>query len=237
MRATTTKSAYWTGFRVGLPFMLVVTPFAILFGVVATEAGLSVLKTMVFSVSVIAGAAQFTALQLMQEHAPTLIVLVSALAVNLRLAMYSAALTPHLGAAPFWLRGLIAFLTVDQNYACSVAAYERNPGWALPQRVAFFFGTSTPVVPMWCAMSLVGALIGTRIPESFALDFAVPITFLALIAPMLRSRAHVAAAVVAVGVALAMAWLPYNLGLLVAGTAGMIAGAWVELRLTRGATA
>ena len=114
MITTTRKSAYWLGFRDALPFLLLVIPFALLFGVVATEAGLDVLETLAFSVVVIAGAAQFTALQLMADHVPTLIVLISALAVNLRMAMYSASLTPHIGAAPVWQRAIVAYLTIDQ---------------------------------------------------------------------------------------------------------------------------
>lgn len=227
------RAPYWMGVRSGAPFILVVVPFALLFGVVATEAGLSVFETLTFSVTVIAGAAQFTALQLMQEQAPTVIVLISALAVNLRLAMYSAALTPHLGAASPGMRVLLAYLTVDQSFACSVDAYERNPGWSLNQKVAFFIGSCTPVLPGWVIASLVGALIGKQIPPEFALDFAVPITFLAIVAPMLRTLAHVVAALVAVAVALVAAGLPYNLGLLVAGLAGMMAGAYTELRIER----
>ncbi|PIE12930.1 MAG: branched-chain amino acid transporter AzlC [Rhodobacterales bacterium] len=234
MTTTTTKSAFWQGFRDGSPFVLVVLPFAALFGVVATEAGLNILETMMFSVAVIAGAAQFTALQLMQENTPTLIVIVSALAVNLRMAMYSASLTPHLGAAPLWKRALVAYMTVDQSYACSIAAYDRQPDWHLPQKLAFFFGTCTPVLPIWFGASYAGALMGNIIPESLPLDFAVPITFLAMIGPMLRTPAHVAAALVSVSLALAFVFLPYNLGLLVAGFGGMMAGAFVELR-TEGA--
>jgi predicted branched-subunit amino acid permease len=63
------------------------------------------------------------------------------------------------------------------------------------------------------------------------LDFAVPITFIALTAPMLRTAAHRAAALVSVVMALGFAWLPFNLGLMVAGLAGMITGAQIELRL------
>ena len=61
------------------------------------------------SVLVIAGASQFTALQLLGEHAPLVIVIVTSLAVNLRFAMYSASLAPHIGAAPAWLRALAAY--------------------------------------------------------------------------------------------------------------------------------
>ena len=227
----TTRSAYWQGARDGAPFIFVVSPFAMLFGVVSAEAGLNVFEALAFSVVVIAGAAQFTALQLLQDNAPTFVALASALAVNLRMAMYSAALTPHLGAAPFWQRGLIAYFLVDQTYACSVMAYERNKGWGLAQKTAYFFGTMTPVCPMWYVMTLVGAWAGTAIPPDYALDFAVPITFIALTAPMLRTAAHRAAALVSVLMALGFAWLPFNLGLMVAGLAGMITGAQIELRL------
>ncbi len=229
MQTETTKSAFWQGVRDGTPFILVVVPFALLFGVVATESGLQVYETLTFSILVVAGAAQFTALQLLTDGAPTIIVVVSALAVNLRLAMYSAALTPHLGAATLKQRGLIAYLTVDQSYACSVHKFEQNPQWTLQQKLAYFFGTVTPICPLWYGFTLVGAWLGAAIPASMALDFAIPITFLALISPMLRTPAHRAAAMVSVITSLIFAFLPYNLGLLLAGLAGMMAGARVEL--------
>ena len=233
MTSTTTKSAFWQGVRDGAPFLLVIAPFGTLFGVVATEAGLAVFETLAFSVVVIAGAAQFTALQLMREETPTLIVLVSALAVNLRMAMYSASLTPYLGAAPVWTRAVIAYFLVDQTYACAAARFEREPAMPVSARIAYFFGVVAPVCPLWYGFTLVGAYLGDRIPQTWALDFAVPITFLALIAQMLRSAAHVTAALVAIVTAIVANGLPFNLGLIVAGLAGMIAGAQVEVSMQR----
>jgi len=104
MTSSTSKSTYMLGLVRALPFVIVVIPFAMLFGVVATEAGLPLSQTMAFSVLVVAGASQFAALQFMSENAPVLVILASALAVNLRMAMYSASITPHLGAAPMWQR-------------------------------------------------------------------------------------------------------------------------------------
>ncbi|WP_397543050.1 AzlC family ABC transporter permease [Roseovarius salis] len=237
MTTETTISIFLAGARDAAPFVLVVGPFAVLFGVVATEAGLDLLATMTFSVVVIAGAAQLTALQLLADQAPTVIVIVSALAVNLRMAMYSASLTPYLGPAPLWQRALAAYFIVDQSYGLSVLRYEQNRHWTIGQRMAYFFGTVAPVCPLWYLFTLVGALVGTSIPDSYALDFAVPITFLALITPMVRTRAHVAAALVSITVALILAFLPYNLGLLVAGILGMITGAEVERRTAGGGAA
>jgi predicted branched-subunit amino acid permease len=71
------------------------------------------------------------------------------LAVNLRMAMYSASLTPHLGATPIWQRSLAAYVMVDQSYACSIIAYERNRDGTPAQQMAYYFGAVTPVVPVW----------------------------------------------------------------------------------------
>ena len=62
MTATTTKSAYWSGARDGMPYVVMVIPFALLFGIIEIEAGLSMEQSMIFSVLVIAGASQFAAL-------------------------------------------------------------------------------------------------------------------------------------------------------------------------------
>lgn len=229
MPASTVKSAYWTGVRHGAPFLLVIVPFGLLFGVVGTEAGLNLAEVMGFSILVIAGAAQFTAVQLMTDQAPTVMVIVTALAVNLRMAMYSASLTPYVGGAPLWQRALAAYFLVDQTYAIAHARFESRPEMTLPERMAYYFGSITPVCPMWYVATLAGAVMGEAIPPEFALDFAVPITFLAMIAPALRTLAHVVAAAVSVALSLLLAFLPYSGGVLIAGVAAMVAGAQVEL--------
>ncbi len=230
---TPPRRAFWQGLRDGGPFILIVGPFGLVFGVVATEAGLNVVQTMAFSIAVIAGAAQLAAIQLMVDDAPTLIVLVTALAVNLRMAMYSASLVPHLGAAPLWQRALIAYLMVDQAYATSFLRYERDPGLSLQAKVAYYFGVITLVAPVWYLGTLAGALLGEAIPASIPIGAAVPIAFLALIGPMLRTLAQVAAVLVSVLGTLALGFMPYNTGLLVAALAAMATGAAVEVWTAR----
>ena len=225
--------AWLQGLRAGTPFVLVVAPFGMVFGVVATEAGLNVLETMAFSIVVIAGAAQLAAIQLMTENAPVLVVLATGLAVNLRMAMYSAALAPHLGAAPVWQRALIAYLMVDQAYATAHTRFEQTPEMPPAAKVAFYFGAVTLVIPFWYLSTLVGALVGNQIPAGLPIEFAVPATFIAIIAPMLRTLPHVAAALVSVVMTTAFGFLPYNLGLLVAAILAMMTGAQLERMAAR----
>jgi len=227
--ASTEKSIFLLGFSHGAPFVLVILPFGLLFGVVATEAGLNVAEVMGMSVVVLAGAAQFTAISLMQENAPTVIVILTSLAVNLRMAMYSAGLAPHLGAVPFWKRAVAAYVIADQNYAICNLTFDKV-SWRPDQKFVYFIGTMTPIVPTWIISSFIGAYIGETIPPWMALDFALPITFLALIAPALRTLAHVAAAVTSVVMAIGLAWMPFSTGLLVAAALAMAVGAEVERR-------
>ena len=233
MTRSNPKSIVLRGARDSAPFVLVVVPFALLFGVVATEAGLPLGEVMAMSVLVIAGASQFAALQQMVADTPIVMILATALAVNLRMAMYSASLTPWLGAAPLWQRAFAAYLMVDQSYMLGIAKFEAEPDLSISARIRYYFGTVLLIGPLWYAGTLTGALVGKAIPPELALDFAVPITFLAMIAPMLRTLAHVAAASTSVVLALVLAGLPFGTGLLIAAVAAMAVGAGVEVVLGR----
>lgn len=216
------------GILEGLPFILVAAPFATLFGVAATEAGLDLVQTMAMTVLVIAGASQFTALVLMQEQAPTLIVIVTALAVNLRMAMYSAALAPWLGENKAGMKLLLAYFNIDQTFAMASLKYPQEPTWSLADRTGYFIGIALAIMPVWVLFSWIGAVAGNAIPAWASLDFALPICFLAIIGPALRTIPHVIAAVVSIVGALALAWVPWSLGLIVAATLAMMAGAASE---------
>ena len=229
----TTRQAFWRGYIDCAPFILIVVPYSMLFGVVARDAGLDILQTMAMSVLVIAGASQFTALALLQDQAPVFVALAAALAVNLRMAMYSAALVPHIGHAPLGLRAIMAYLMVDQAFAVAVRTYEDRPEMTPPAKVAYYFGCMALICPFWYGFTLMGALVGQAIPTAFSLDFAVPVCFIALTAPLVRSGPHVIAALVAGITALAFAWVPWSLGLLIAAALGVFVGGQAEIFLAR----
>ena len=232
MSITTSKSAFREGLLTGLPFIFVGVPFAVLFGLVATEAGMSVAQVLSFSAVVFAGASQLTALQMMNEAAPVWVVIATAMAVNLRMAMYSASLQPHLGAAPFWQRALIAYINVDASYAISIQKFEAVPAMTVPDKVAYFTGTIIVMAPLWVLGSYIGAKAGDALPETIALDFAMPILFLAVVAPMVKTLAHLAAAVTSIVAAMAFSFLPSGIGILFAAFLAMAVGAEIERRRT-----
>lgn len=231
MKNNPSRSYFWQGYRDCSPFILIVAPFGLLFGVIATEAGLNLIETMTMTILVIAGAAQFTALALLEDQAPTFIVIIAGLAVNLRMAMYSAALVPHFGKASLGSRLLASYFVVDQTFAIAIKKYESDPTLTLRQKLVYFFGCAMAICPFWYGFSLMGALLGQSIPAELSLDFAIPICFIAITAPMLKSLPHVVSALVSICIALMLSWMPYNLWLIIAAIVAMMAGAKTELIL------
>jgi predicted branched-subunit amino acid permease len=228
MQPTRERHPFLQGALDSLPFFIVIVPFGALFGVIATEAGMNLAQVMGFSVLVVAGASQLTALQLLTDNAPTVIVIVTALAVNVRMAMYSASLAPHLGGASLWKRAFAAYFLFDQPFALSTMAFEKHPDRSTADKLAYFLGTGMPLGVSWYIATFSGAVLGEKMPSGLGVDFAVPITFLAVVAPMLKSLAHVAAAMTSVILVLALSFMPYGTGLLVAAVVALLVGFLVE---------
>ncbi|GMG83456.1 AzlC family ABC transporter permease [Paralimibaculum aggregatum] len=216
------------GFRSGLlaaiPVLLAVGPFGLIFGAVATEAGLDLAQTMAMTSLVIAGASQLAALQVLSDGAPAIVAVLTGAVVNLRMAMYSASLALHWSDAPVWTRALAALTLHDQSYALSIARYERRPDEPLADRIGFYLGVGLLTSGVWVAMTLVGIRLGAALPEAIDLGVIVPVTFIAIAAPMLRGRRSALVAAVAASVSLLAVGLPFGLGLMLGAAAGLAAG-------------
>jgi predicted branched-subunit amino acid permease len=123
-------------------------------------------------------------------------------------------------------------LLTDEAYAVAMRRYARN-GEAPPNAHWYFFGTALALWACWQVSTSAGVFVGTAVPESWQLDFALPLTFLAIVVPAVRDRASLAAAAAAGAVALAGYDWPYGTGLLVAAVAGIALGLLVERGASR----
>jgi predicted branched-subunit amino acid permease len=140
---------------------------------------------------------------------------------------------PHIGSAPLLRRAFASYFVVDQVFAVSIKAFDFDGGFDVGQKIAFIVGAGSAIFPFWIGGTLAGALVGNAIPPEFSLDFAIPICFISITAPMMRSLPHLVAAIVSITAALALAWLPYYLWLMAAAMLAMIAGAQTESWLGR----
>ncbi|MEO1470377.1 MAG: AzlC family ABC transporter permease [Pseudomonadota bacterium] len=213
---------------------LAVAPFGMIFGVLATEAGLDLFQTMAYTIIVIAGASQLAALQVLEDGAPALLAVFTGAVVNLRMAMYSASIAAQWQGVGMTWRVPAAWFLHDQAFALSMRRYGDRPDESLSDRLGFYFGVGLSTSGIWIVATLLGATLGGQIPASWGLDFAVPATFVAVAAPMIRGTANIAAAASAAVAAILLAWLPAGFGLLAAAILGIAVGLAVEAQMGGG---
>jgi predicted branched-subunit amino acid permease len=216
--------------RAGIPIAIGVIPFGLVAGVAATEAGMGLGGAVAWSVGVFAGASQLAAIDLLDSGAPALVAAGAALLINLRFLMYSASLAPYLAPQPLGQRLGAAYPLTDQAFGLSIAAYVREPRSSGRERLHFYLGCAALMWTTWQVTTVIGAVVGSTVPESVPLDFSIPLVFLALLIPSVTDRPTVVAAAVAgVGTVLAGELGAGNAALVIGVTAGIVAGAAVDL--------
>jgi len=213
------------GARDALPILLGVVPFAMICSVAAISVGLTPFEAIGMNFIVFAGASQLAVLQLMGEGAFWLVMLLTAWVINLRFTMYSASLAPYLQKEPLHRKAPFAYILSDQAFGVTMSHFANempaNPAW-------YYYGVAAAIWATWNISAIVGALLGTLVPESWGLDFAFPLSFMALMFAALKDRPTVLAAVAGGLIAVLARGLPYNLGLVLAALLGIGTGVLAE---------
>jgi 4-azaleucine resistance transporter AzlC len=222
------RTEFWAGVKDTIPLVVGAAPFGIIFGAVAVTNGLSPAGAMAMSAFVFAGSAQFLASGLVAGGASVTVIILTTLVVNLRHALYSASLAPHMKHLPQrWLVPLGFWLT-DESYAIVIARYMQAD--QSPYKHWYFLGSALFMYINWNLCTYIGLRVGQAIPDPgrLGLDFAMVVTFIGIVVPLVKSRAVlIAVGVSAVSGVLANS-LPNQLGLMVAALLGVAAGVIAE---------
>ena len=245
---TSARRAFLAGCRDEAPLLLGVAPFGMIYGIAALAAGVPAWLAQLASAIVFAGAAQLVIVQMLAAGAGFVPIALTSGLLNLRHVLYSASMADYVRHLPRRWRLLLAY----EAYAVAVLRYQQRHAGEADQaeqansgtqaggmdqvadlRHWYFLGAGFTLWAGWQLSTAAGLLFGATIPPEWELDFAVPLTFIALLTLLLRERAGQAAALVAGLGALAFAALPYKLGLVAAILLGLAAGAWTVRRLER----
>lgn len=219
------------GFTEMLPACVALTPFGLVCGVGAAAAGTDWLGALGMSAIIFSGAAQILTAQMVAADAPALVIILTCLVLGLRFLMYSAAMAPWLRPlSPRW-QNTLAFLLTDQAFAASIRRF--NAGGSPHLAAAHFFGGGFALWAMWQVTNLAGFFAGNLIPARWSLEFAVPLCFIALVAPLFRNAPTILAAIVAGVAVLALDGMPMRLNLIIAGLAGIAAGTLADISRER----
>jgi 4-azaleucine resistance transporter AzlC len=226
---TPAQLEFWSGVKAGLPLLIGVIPFGMIYGVLALAAGIPPSAAQAMSAIVFAGSSQFVMAQLFGAGVPGLVLIMTAGVVNLRHALYSASVAPYLKRLhPLW-KWLLAYLLTDEAYAVSITHYaEERSQIAVGNKHWYFLGAGLTLWSSWQISTAIGIFLGTQVPAGWSLDFTLALTFIALVVPGLKDRPTTATALTAGLCAVWFVGLPYKLGLVAAALVGIGVGMILE---------
>lgn len=208
------------------PLLIPVVPFGLVYGVLVTDSATSTFWGWFASPIVMGGASQLTLIALLDEGVAMASALASALVINARHLMYSAAMAPHFAEQPRWFRLVGSLFVIDQVFALAMLRLDDPPAY----RRSYWLATGISFWSMWFLMTTIGVVFGGAVPESWHVEFSVSILFLSLVVNGLSTSPGVVAAATGFGVAVVAGPIPNRLGLLVGAVAGVAAGSWAEVR-------
>lgn len=212
------------GFIVGQPLAPGVLLYGMVFGVMASERGLSWLQSALMSAFVYSGSAQLAALQGWTASGLVLPLIATILVMNARYVLYGAAIQPwlrHTTRTQAW--GSLFFLG-DGNWALSMREYEAGY-----RDAGFVFGSGVAMFAPWVLGTVVGHLLARSVPDpaAFGLDFMLVAFAAAIGMAMWRGKSDLWPAAAAALVALVLhRVLPGGWYIVGAGLAGGLVGAW-----------
>lgn len=218
---------YREGIRDSIPVVLGMIPFGITYGIVGPTMGLTSGETLLMSVLVFAGSAQFVGITMLGMGAADFSMIVfTTLLINLRHLLMGASLTPHLTELPLRRQALLAFGMADESYAVTMDRVRR-----IGYDDRYQLGSNSTVYAVWILSTAAGLSLGAYVPNplKWGLDFAMPATFLAMLVPrLIDMRSLAVASVAAVTAVLSAILLPGKWYIIAACIAASITGGLLE---------
>ncbi|RJG03885.1 AzlC family ABC transporter permease [Noviherbaspirillum sedimenti] len=223
------------GFRVALPQSIGLIPWALVTGVAMVTAGFTPLQAMGMNVIVFAGVAQLGTLPLIVAGAPPWLIITTALVLNLRFLIFSAAIARGFRDIGAGVRWLSSYLLIDGVFAACLEKMltEEDRHW----RLGYYLAPSVWSWLLWQIFALTGVLAAGAIPRSWSIEFMATIALIVILLPMAKFRPMLVAAATGGSLAVLLHGMPLRLGVIVAIIGGIGAGFLAEHWQTKRAPA
>lgn len=210
------------GFRLYLPVSVGMIPWAMATGMAMSAVGFSIPQAMGMNVLVFAATAQLGAAPLIALATPVWLIVLTALVLNLRFVIFSAAVAPAFRQVPVPLRWLAGHLLTDGVFVTCLERLlrGRDARW----RAGFYLAPAAWTWLIWQLGTLAGLLLAVRVPRQWSLEFMATIALMVLLVPMSRQRPMLLAAATAGAAAVLLQGLPLRLGMIAAIVLGIAAG-------------
>jgi len=210
-----------------VPWLAGIVPFGLVIGVSAAQAHIPTLAGWLSGPLIYAGSSQLATIGMLDGGAAPVVVVASALIINIRLIFYSATMARYWRGTPRWWRLVAAYLIVDPSVAVGLDGYQRL---SRDRAHAYYFGGAVLLWVCWLAAIGAGAMAGASLPGWLHLEFVIPLYLVGQALSRLANPAQRRAVLAAATVALLALSAPLQLGVALAIAAGLTAGLTAQVR-------
>ena len=211
------------GLRDIVPMVVGVAPFGLAIGATLATTSLSFGAGMFSAAAILAGAAQLTTVTMLEEGAAPLVIVLSALIINARIVLYSAAVAPWFAEERWTRRLVLAIPIIDQMYLTCVPRFARGD-LDRRERQAYWLAAGAFLITGFLSTQALAMVAGARLPAWTGIEVAAPLALTGLLARSTADRPSIQAALAAGAVVVLGAGLPYQTSILAAIAAGLVAG-------------
>jgi 4-azaleucine resistance transporter AzlC len=191
-RSKLAAHSWLRGISRAVPITLGYVPIGFAYGVLAQKAGLSTFNTLAMSIFVYAGSSQLIAVGLFAAEAAPLSIILTTFIVNLRHMLMASALAPYLNRWRKFELTVFAYEITDESFALHAVEFPRGA----PHKAETLALNLTAQVS-WVLGSWLGLVAGGMITDVklFALDYALPAMFIALLMMQIKDRTQLIVAI------------------------------------------
>ena len=212
---------FFKGIVAVLPHMLSVIPFGIITGAIGVELGFDPILVYATSLIIFGGASQIIFMQLLSGGASSLVAITSVGVINSRHLLYGAVLSEYLNKLSTIKKIFISYFIVDQGFAVSNIYFKKNKEQNFNHY--HLLGSGITLWLCWQISTIIGIYLGSIVPESLGLKFAIPLTFIAIIINELRKLDHLIVMIVSGLVATFFYNAPFKSYILISPLIGLFA--------------
>ncbi len=212
------------------PMALGLIPFGVAVGATIAASSLSTGAAVASGPLIPAGAAQVATLQMLEAGSSPVVIVFSALLINLRILLYSTSLAPWFSGLPLRRRLLLAIPVIDQTHFLCAARFSRGD---LDQegRAAYHLAAGAWLIVVWLGSQLATVILGAGLPDSARLHMAAPLALVGLLAKSITTGPARVAAAVAIAATAVAPGLPFHSTILVATLVAIAVAVRVEAAL------
>lgn len=180
------QSEFRQGFQSGISIAIGYLPIALTFGLLAKTTGLTFVETVLMSLIVFAGAAQYISLSLIAMGTGVFEIVLTTFIVNIRHFLMTASLNEKAEKGHPLKRAIYAFGVTDETFA---VAATKDGSVSTP----YMFGVTSISYASWVICSGVGFLVGANLPETLQVSMSIALyaMFIGLLVPSMKKQRKV----------------------------------------------